>query len=70
MSPRPNRRCSTSNMRLQIISAAWEQIAREGAPALSLRSIARALNIAAPSIYNYFPDRDALVTVLIVEAFN
>ena len=70
MSPRPNRRSTTSNLRERIIAAAWEQIAREGAPALSLRAIARSLHITAPAIYNYFPDRDALVTALIIEAYQ
>jgi AcrR family transcriptional regulator len=70
MSPRPKRRSSTSDLNERIVIAAWEQIAREGAAALSLRAIARSLKIAAPSIYNYFPDRDDLVTALIVEAFN
>ncbi|KAF0109810.1 MAG: TetR family transcriptional regulator [Chloroflexi bacterium] len=69
MSPRPRRRTTTSDLRERIIAAAWEQIAFEGAPALSLRAIARALCISAPSIYNYFPDRDALVTALIIEAY-
>jgi AcrR family transcriptional regulator len=52
------------------VAASWQQIAAEGAPALSLRAIARALNISAPAIYNYFPDRDGLVTALIVDAFT
>ena len=70
MSPRPKRRFSTSDLRERIVATAWEQIAREGAPALSLRAIARALHITAPAIYNYFPDRDALVTALIIEAYQ
>lgn len=70
MSPRPNRRSSTSDLPERIIETAWDQIALQGASALSLRAIARALNISAPSIYNYFPDRDALVTALIIEAYQ
>ncbi|PKO05032.1 MAG: TetR family transcriptional regulator [Chloroflexi bacterium HGW-Chloroflexi-3] len=70
MSPRPKRRLSTSDFSEKIIAAAWKQIAVEGAPALSLRSIARALSITAPAIYNYFPDRDGLVTALIIDAFT
>ncbi|MBA3072335.1 MAG: TetR/AcrR family transcriptional regulator [Anaerolineae bacterium] len=70
MSPRPKGRTSKSDLRERIIDAAWTQIAREGAPALSLRAIARDLGIAAPSIYNYFVDRDALVTALILEAYE
>jgi AcrR family transcriptional regulator len=69
LTPLPNRRTSKSNLDERILSAAWDQIAREGAPALSLRAIARSLGIAAPSIYNYFSDRDALVTAMIVDAF-
>jgi AcrR family transcriptional regulator len=49
--------------------AAWKQIAELGATALNLRGIARDLEIAAPSIYNYFPNRDDLITALIVDAF-
>lgn len=70
MSPRPKGRTSKSDLRERVIEAAWAQIAREGAPALSLRAIARDLGIAAPSIYNYFADRDALVTALIMEAYD
>jgi len=49
---------------------AWKQIAESGAPALSLRAIARELKITAPAIYNYYPDRDALVTALIIDAYT
>ena len=70
MSPRPKGRTIKSDLRERIIEAAWEQISREGAPALSLRAIARDLGIAAPSIYNYFADRDTLVTALILEAYE
>jgi len=67
---RPIRNKQIPNIQEAIKEAAWKQIAEEGAPALSLRAIARALQITAPAIYNYFPDRDALVTALIVDAFT
>jgi AcrR family transcriptional regulator len=70
MSPRPKLITPQGDLQQAIIKTAWEQIAERGAPALSLRAIARALKITAPAIYNYFPDRDALVTALIVEAFT
>ena len=70
MSPRPKKRELTSELSGKIIIAAWQQIKEEGAAALSLRSIARSLSITAPAIYNYFPDRDALVTAMIIEAFE
>jgi AcrR family transcriptional regulator len=54
----------------EIKATAWHQIAEHGAPALSLRAIARELNMTAPAIYNYYPDRDALVTSLIIDAYT
>ncbi|MCX8060980.1 MAG: TetR/AcrR family transcriptional regulator [Anaerolineales bacterium] len=58
------------NLQRAILDTAWRQISRLGASALNLRGIARELGITAPAIYNYFPDRDALVTALIVEAYT
>jgi AcrR family transcriptional regulator len=60
----------TPNMQAAIVETAWRQIAESGAAALSLRAIARELNITAPAIYNYYPDRDALVTALIIDAYT
>jgi len=53
-----------------IKEAAWNQITEFGAPTLSLRAIARELGITAPAIYHYFPNRDALVTALIIDAYT
>jgi len=64
------RKKQMSTLGEQIKETAWKQIAEFGAPALSLRAIARELNISAPAIYNYFPDRDALVTALIIDAYT
>ncbi len=70
MSPRPRRVDQQANLQEAIKDTAWKQIAEFGAAALSLRAIARELNITAPAIYNYFPDRDALVTALIIDAYT
>jgi AcrR family transcriptional regulator len=70
MSPRPRRTEQPSNLQAAIKETAWKQLAELGAPALSLRAIARELGITAPAIYNYFPDRDALVTALITDAYQ
>ena len=67
---RPVKKNQIPNLQEAIKDTAWKQIAEYGAPALSLRAIARELKITAPAIYNYFPDRDALVTALIIEAFT
>ena len=70
MSPRPKKEQQHANLQEAIKETAWFQIAESGAAALSLRAIARRLGITAPAIYNYYPNRDALVTALIVEAFT
>jgi AcrR family transcriptional regulator len=67
---RPTLKKQIPNLQQAIKDAAWKHIAKEGAPALSLRAIARDLKITAPAIYNYFPDRDALVTALITDAYT
>ncbi len=67
---RPVKKKQIPNLQKAIKETAWKQIAESGAPALSLRAIARDLKITAPAIYNYFPDRDALVTALIIDAYT
>ena len=67
---RPIKKEQIPNLQEAIKKTAWRLIAEFGAPALSLRAIARALSISAPAIYNYFPDRDALVTALTIDAFT
>jgi AcrR family transcriptional regulator len=67
---RPTRKKQIPNLHAAILGAAWEQLAQEGAPTLSLRAIARRLKITAPAIYHYFADRDALVTALIIDAYT
>ncbi len=54
----------------EIKQTARRQMAEAGAAALSLRAIASEMGITAPAIYRYFPNRDALVTALIVDAFD
>jgi len=70
MSPRPRRNEQATNLQEAIKETAWKQLAELGAASLSLRAIARELNITAPAIYNYYPDRDALVTALIMDAYQ
>lgn len=67
---RPIKKKQIPNLREAIKDTAWKQITEFGAPALSLRAIARELKITAPAIYNYFPDRDALVKALIIDAYT
>lgn len=67
---RPKRSKQHPDLKTDIKEVARKQIAENGAPALSLRAIARELKITAPAIYNYFPSRDDLVTALIVDAYH
>lgn len=67
---RPKREEQIPDIAEAIMKAAWGQIAADGAPALSLRAIARRLRITAPAIYNYYASRDELVTALVIEAFD
>ena len=53
-----------------IVSTAQQLVAREGAGALSLREVARELNMASSAIYRYFATRDELLTILILNAYN
>jgi len=64
------KRIDRTDLLIEIKATAWQQIAENGAAALSLRAIARALYITAPAIYNYYPRRDDLVTALIVDAYT
>lgn len=53
-----------------IQQVARQQMAARGTAGLSLRGIARRLNVTAPAIYNYFSRLDDLITALLVEAFT
>ena len=54
----------------EIKSIAWKQIAKFGAPALSLRAITREMGMTPPALYRYYKDRNDLVTALVEEAFG
>ncbi|MGC1420075.1 MAG: TetR/AcrR family transcriptional regulator [Acidimicrobiales bacterium] len=54
----------------EIKNEARRQIDEVGAQALSLRAIARQLNMVSSAIYRYFPSRDQLLTALIVDGYN
>ncbi|MBA3530532.1 MAG: TetR/AcrR family transcriptional regulator [Ardenticatenales bacterium] len=54
----------------EIKEAARQQMAEQGAAALSLGAIARAMGMTTPALYRYFENRDALVTALIIDAYH
>jgi AcrR family transcriptional regulator len=57
-------------MTAEILAVASAHVARDGAAALSLRSIARDLGMAPSALYRYFDGRDALLSALILAAYE
>ena len=57
-------------MTTEILAVAGAHVARDGAAALSLRSIARDLGMAPSALYRYFDGRDALLSALILAAYD
>ena len=53
----------------RIKEIALAQLATEGAAGLSLRAIARELNLVSSAIYRYYASRDDLVTALVLDAY-
>ena len=49
---------------------ARRQLAARGTAQLSLRAVARQLGLAPSAVYRYFPNRDDLLTSLIVSAYD
>jgi AcrR family transcriptional regulator len=66
-----NRRGEGGKLREDILAAAAELIEETGtAHAVTLREVARRIGIAAPSIYEHFPSREAIVDAVIDAAFT
>jgi AcrR family transcriptional regulator len=54
----------------EIKGAALDQLREVGAAQLSLRAVASALGMSPAGLYRYYDGRDALLTVLIADAFT
>ena len=68
--PRTARERVREEMTNEILAVARDHVAREGAAALSLRSVARDLGMAPSALYRYFDGRDALLSALILSAYE
>ncbi|MGH3255281.1 MAG: TetR/AcrR family transcriptional regulator [Streptosporangiaceae bacterium] len=68
--PRTARERARAEITAEILAAARGYLATDGAPALSLRAIARDLGMASSALYRYFGSRDELLTRLIVDAYD
>ncbi len=54
----------------EILDTGREHLASGGGAALSLRAVARDLGMVSSAVYRYVPNRDALLTMLIVDAYD
>jgi AcrR family transcriptional regulator len=68
--PKTMRQRYRSEVRAQIKEVAEHQLATVGPTGLSLSAIARELGTSAPALYRYFDSRDALLTELVIDAYN
>jgi AcrR family transcriptional regulator len=68
--PRTARARVREEMTAEILDVAGAHVAREGAAAVSLRAIARDLGMAPSALYRYFDGRDALLSALILGAYE
>ncbi|WP_328494807.1 TetR/AcrR family transcriptional regulator [Streptomyces sp. NBC_00414] len=65
-----NRRGEGDRLRHEIVAAAVELLDETGdESAITLRSVARKVGIAAPSIYRHFPDQPAIMLAVVRNAF-
>ena len=54
----------------EILAEAARQLAETGAAGLSLRAVARSLDMASSAIYRYFASRDELLTALLIATYD
>ncbi len=58
------------NIREEVKAVARKHMAQQGTAGISLRSIARDMELSPAALYRYFPSRDDLITALIVDSFH
>jgi AcrR family transcriptional regulator len=68
--PRTARQRARAELTREITEEARRQLAATGADGLSLRAVARELGMVSSALYRYYPSRDDLLTVLIIDAYN
>ena len=57
-------------MHRAILDAGRRRLASDGATGLSLRAVARDVGMVSSAVYRYVPNRDALLTALIIESYD
>ncbi len=69
MSNTPRERARAQTM-ADIVEIGRKHLASEGAAALSLRAVARDLGVVSSAVYRNVQNRDELLTMLVVDAYN
>lgn len=54
----------------EITEIARRQLATEGAAGLSLRAVAKEMGMVSSAVYRYFPNKEELLTTLIIDGYN
>jgi AcrR family transcriptional regulator len=71
MSPaRTARALARETITREILDSARARLSTDGPAALSLRAVARDVEMVSSAVYRYFPSRDALLTALLIEAYD
>lgn len=68
--PRTARERARAEITAEILDTARAHLVRDGASGLSLRAVARDLGMVSSAVYRYVPNRDALLTMLIIDAYD
>lgn len=68
--PRTARERARAEIRAELLAVARHHLATDGPANLSLRAVARDLGVASSAVYRYVESRDALLTLLILEAYD
>lgn len=68
--PRGARERARAEIMAELLASARAHLVADGAASLSLRAVARDLGVASSAVYRYVESRDALLTLLIVEAYD
>ena len=60
----------SSAVRAAVKRVALRQLEEGGPGAVAINAIARELGVSGPALYRYFKNRDALLTALVVDAYD
>lgn len=66
----PRVRARRTETRARILAAAWELAGEVGVGQLTLRELAARVGMRAPSLYGYFPSKDAIYDAMFAEGWQ